>query len=119
MKRVRLFDLVFERQEVRRQSEAVRVVTDIVHSLCAAVENLMSEPPPDVAVDPLLKDVILVVALGGIDGANKLAMSIATVPEQFADHIGYIRRIVNEGANKNFNVTQIQFLVSLFHDSNL
>ena len=81
MKRVR-FDPVHERRKRRRQSEAFRALADIVHDLSEAVQTLMSELPDLSGAGQLL---VLVVALGGINGANTLATSTSTVPEHFSE----------------------------------
>lgn len=115
-KRVK-FDPVLERRKVRRQSDAIRAVMDIVQDFSVSVQTVMGELPDLGGADQVLKDLILVMALGGMNGANTLAMATSTVSEHFSDQIGYIQRIVNAGANKEFSIAQIQFLVSLF-DSN-
>ena len=57
-------------------------------------------------------------ALGGINGANKLAISTATVPEQFTNRTSYLKEIVKESGGKNeWNTAQIEYLVALL-DSN-
>ena len=45
----------------------------------------------------LVRDMILVVAMGGITGAITLAQSASSVPEHFSDRISYIQNIVNIG----------------------
>ena len=67
---------------------------------------------PDVSgASHLVRDMILVVAMGGITGAITLAQSASSVPEHFSDRISYIQNIVNIGCGKKF--IQIQFLISL------
>lgn len=53
------------------------------------------------------------VALGGMNGANKLSIATATVPGQFSHRNGYIKEIVNEGVTKQLNTAQIDYLVAL------
>ena len=48
-----------------------------------------------------------------------MATSASTVPEHFSERTGYIQRIVNAGANKEFHLAQIQFLVSLLSEAGL
>lgn len=71
----------------------------------------MSELPDLSGADQVLKDLILVAALGGMNGIVALDMATSTVSEHFSDRIEYIQRIVNAGANKEFSIFQIQFLV--------
>lgn len=111
------FDPVLERQRVRRQSDAIQAVMDRSLDFSASVQTLMSELPDLSGADQVLKDLILVAALGGMNGIVALAMATSTVSEHFSDRIEYIQRIVNAGAKKEFSIVQVQFLVSLF-DSN-
>ena len=74
----------------------------------------MRELPDMSGTDQVLKDLILVMALGGMNGVVALAMATSTVSEHFSDRMEYIQRIVNAGANKEFSIAQIQFLVSIF-----
>ena len=48
-----------------------------------------------------------------------MATSTSTVPEHFSERTGYIQRIVNAEANKEFHLAQIQFLVSLLSEAGL
>ena len=89
---------------MRRQSDAIRAVMDIVQDFSVSVQTVMGELPDLGGADQVLKDLILVMALGGMNGANTLAMATSTVSEHFSDQIGYIQRIVNAGANKEFSI---------------
>ena len=105
------FDPLFERRQLRRQSDVTLAVKARVQDLSDCVNALIStsELPELNGADQLLKDVILVVGLGGLQGVN----AISTVPEHFSERIGYIRQIVNTASKKDFSLAEMQFFVSI------
>ena len=109
------FDPVFEQRKIHHQSDLISSLTVKVNDLSAVVRSIMGELElPDVSgASHLVRDMILVVAMGGITGAITLAQSASSVPEHFSDRISYIQNIVNIGGGKKFSAVQIQFLISL------
>ena len=107
------FDPVFERRKVLRQSDAIRCLRDALNSLTSSVETVLNNMADLSGCNQLIKDLVLVVSLGGMKGANKLSIATATFPEQFSHRNGYIKEIVNEGVTKELNTAQIDYLVTL------
>ena len=111
------FDPVLERRKVLRQNDAVSGLKDAVQNLSASVETVLSSMADLSGCSQLTKDIFLVVALGGINGANKLAISTSTVPQQFTNRTSYVKEIVEEFGKNEWNTAQIEYLVALL-DSN-
>ena len=85
--------------------------------ICRIALISTSELPALNGADQLLKDVILVVGLGGLQGVNALELAISTVPEHFSERIGCIRQIVNTASKKDFSLAEMQFICAASSDS--
>ena len=111
------FDPLLERAKFRRQRDDIHALTGILQGLSNRVNSVLSEQPNMDDANQSLKDIILVVALGGIEGVNTLMGAVSSVPEHFADRMYYIQQILNTGTNKQFNKAEVQFLTSLLSPS--
>ena len=85
MKRAR-FDPGYERRKVQRRQVVLSNLQDKAADFCRSVADALTSPDVNLTepiFDPLSLDLILVAALGGLEGIECLKVSLGLVPKQF------------------------------------
>ena len=121
MKRAR-FDPGFERRKVQRRHDAFCILQEKAQGFRHSVEAVLASSTELAAetCDPFCRDLLLVAALGGLEGVECLKVASGLVPEEFvAEKSTYVGRIVNSilPADKQLSVSTLEMLSSLLRDS--
>ncbi len=86
MKRIR-FDPGFERRKLGRRYDALLAVREKAQQFCRSVQDALDssdvEPGAFQSCEPLCRDLVLVAALGGLEGVECLKVACGLVPEEF------------------------------------
>ena len=121
MKRAK-FDPGFERRKLQRRHDVVSNLQEKACEFCSSVAIALASP--DMAAegihDPLCRDLVLVAALGGLQGVECLQVASALVPNEYmAERSTHIATIVNSilPAEKQVNAGQLKTLSSLLSAS--
>ena len=124
MKRAR-FDPGYERRKVQRRQVVLSSLQDKAADFCRSVADALTSPDVNLLtepiIDPLCLDLILVAALGGLEGVECLKVSLGLVPKQFmAERSTFIQKIVNSNltADKQLSAKQLETLSCLLSASN-
>ena len=123
MKRAR-FDPGYERRKVQRRQAVLSNLQDKAADFCRSVADALTSPDVNLTepiFDPLSLDLILVAALGGLEGIECLKASLGLVPKQFmAERSMFIQKIVNSNltADKQLSAKQLETLTCLLSASN-
>ena len=118
MKRAR-FDPCFQRRKLQCKHEAISTLQDKAQDFCQSVEVVLALSLADLDAepcDPLSRDLILVAALGGLEGVECLKAACGLIPEEFvAKKSAYVGRTVNSvlPADKQLSVPTLEMLCSL------
>ena len=110
------FDPGFEHRKEQHRHDVLSTVREKAQEFCRSVEVALSSA--DMAADklvcnPLCRDLVLVAALGGLEGVECLKLACGLVPEQFmAERSHYVDRIVNSvlHADKQLSAKNLEML---------
>ena len=121
MKRAR-FDPGFERRKIQRRHDAMSTVQEKALEFRRSVEAVLASSSDLTAetFNPFSRDLLLVAALGGLEGVECLKVATGLVPDEFmAEKSTYVGRIVNSvlPADKQLSIPTLEMLSSLLAQS--